>query len=217
MTIPPMDRPSSSDADSSSDGALGSPPGNSAPPSPPEPELPAWARRRSVGDAIPERDLAVYIGKKWEGTYRRKFRPFLEDASFVPTWNWSAAFVPPVWFLYRKLYLGFAAFFILPGFAVRWLTGSDAVLTMQTVQLPENQSLVWMSMAVLLSSSIAAGGTANWFLFRRARAATQLVRMQQLPEAESTALLERWGGVNRTGTVLFILFSLVLSAAQFGA
>jgi hypothetical protein len=217
MTMPPMDQSSSGKAESSGDAPLTNAPGNNAPATPPEPELPAWARRRAGGDALPEREFALYIGQKWDGTYRRKFRPFLEDASFVPTWNWSAAFVPPLWFLYRKLYLGFAVFFILPGFAVRWLTGSDAVLTMQTMQLPENQSLVWMSMAVLLSSSIAAGGTANWILFRRARAATQLVRMQQLPEAESTLLLQRWGGVNRTGTALFILFSLVLSAAQLGA
>ncbi len=187
------------------------------PPRAPEPELPAWARRRPASGQLPENELAVFIGNKWERTYRRKFAPFLEDASFVPTWNWSAAIATPFWFLYRKLYLAFAAFFILPSFAFRWLTGSDTVLTLQNVQSPENQSLVLMNLAVYVSSVIAAGGTGNWFLFRRARAATRLVSMQQLPQPEAMTLLERIGGVNRTGTALFVTFSLVLAVAQFSA
>ena len=192
-----------------------SPPmGDNVPPSAPEPELPAWARRRAPSNQLPDSDLAVFIGGKWERTYKRKFAPFLEDASFVPTWNWSAALATPFWFLYRKLYLVFFAFFLLPGLAFRWLTGSDTMLTAQTVQQPENQALLLMNLAVYASSFIAAGGTANWFLYRRARAATRLVSMQQLPEPEAMSLLQRIGGVNRGGTVLFVTLSLVLGIAQ---
>ena len=183
----------------------------------PEPELPAWARRRNANNQIPEGELAAFIGRKWEAAYRRKFAVFQEDASFVPTWNWSAALATPFWFLYRKLYVAFAAFFILPGFAFRWLTGSETQLTLQNVQLPENQSLVLMNLAVFVSSVIAAGGTANWFLFRRARAATRLVALQQLPPADALRMLERIGGVNRVGTWLFLAISLVLAIAQAGA
>jgi len=186
-----------------------------------EPELPAWAKRRSNSGQLSEQDLAVFIGRKWEGTYRRKLAPFLEDASFVPTWNWSAALsaaaAMPFWFLYRKLYLAFVAFFIVPGFVLRWLTGSDTVLTPQNVQAPENRLLVIMTFALLLSSGIAAGGAANWFLFRRARAATRLVALQKLPAPEALALLERIGGVNRGGTLLFVVLSIVLGIAQFMA
>lgn len=188
--------------------------GNSMPPSLPEPELPAWAKRRAPGGQLPDGDLALFIGRKWEGTYRRKFAPFLEDSSFVPTWNWSAALATPFWFLYRKLYLVFFAFFMLPGLAFRWLTGSETLLTMQNVQQPENQSLLLMNVAVYVSSVIAAGGTANWFLYRRARAATRLVSMQQLPRSEANSLLQRIGGVNRGGTILFVTLSLVLGIAQ---
>ena len=188
--------------------------GNSMPPSLPEPELPALAKRRAPGGQLPDGDLALFIGRKWEGTYRRKFAPFLEDSSFVPTWNWSAALATPFWFLYRKLYLVFFAFFMLPGLAFRWLTGSETLLTMQNVQQPENQSLLLMNVAVYVSSVIAAGGTANWFLYRRARAATRLVSMQQLPRSEANSLLQRIGGVNRGGTILFVTLSLVLGIAQ---
>lgn len=190
------------------------PVGDNAPPSAPEPELPAWAKRRAPSNQIPDTELAVFIGRKWEGTYRRKFAPFLEDSSFVPTWNWSAAFGVPFWFLYRKLYLVFCIFFLLPSFAFRWLTGSETILTPQTIQAPENQSLVLMNLAVWVSTVIAAGGTANWFLFRRARAATKLVSMQQLPQPEAMSLLQRIGGVNRGGTILFVTLSLVLGIAQ---
>ena len=194
------------------------PVGDSVPPSAPEPELPAWAKPRAPSGQVPETEMAVFIGRKWERTYRRKFAPFLEDSSFVPTWNWSAALsagiAMPFWFLYRKLYLVFAAFFMLPSFALRWLTQSDTILTRENVQAPENRSLVMMLLAILLSSAIAAGGTANWFLYRRARAATRLVSMQQLSGPESMSLLQRIGGVNRGGTILFVVLSVVLGIAQ---
>lgn len=74
-----------------------------------------------------------------------------------------------------------------------------------------------MNMAVFASSLIAAGGTANWFLFRRARAAMRLVALQQLPAAEALTLLQRIGGVNRGGTTLFLVLSLALLFAQAGA
>ncbi len=185
-----------------------------SPPSVPEPELPAWAKRRTVNGQLPENELAAFIGAKWPETYRRKFLPFMEDASFVPTWNWSAALASPVWFLYRKLYLTFFGFFILPDFAFRWLSNSDVVLTPQNIQAPENQPIVWMYMAVRVSSMIAAGGTANWFLFRRARAASRLVALQRLPEPDATALLQRIGGVNRSGPLMLLALSVVLAFAQ---
>ena len=193
------------------------PPPQDDPPSAPEGELPAWAKRRTPSDELSDERLGLFIGPRWERSYRKKFAPFREDASFVPTWNWSAALAMPFWFLYRKLYLAFAVFFMMPGFAFRWLTGSDTVLTVQSMQLPENESLVMMNMAVFLSAVIAAGGTANWLLFRRARAATRLVAMQRAPDDESMALLRRIGGVNRNGTVLFFVLSLMLAVAQLRA
>lgn len=188
-----------------------------APPGASEPNLPAWARRSATNGQTLDNDLAVFIGNKWEHTYRRKFAPFLEDPAFVPTWNWSAALATPIWFLYRKLYLAFATFFLLPNFAFVWFTRSETILTAENVFLPENRPLVLMTLAVQLSSAIAAGGTANWFLYRRARAATRLVSLQQLPGPESLSLLTRIGGVNRGGTVLFLVLSLVLKVAQLGA
>lgn len=193
------------------------PPPQNDPPIAPEGELPAWAKRRTPLDDLSDERLGLFIGPRWERSYRKKFAPFRDDASFVPTWNWSAALAMPFWFLYRKLYLAFAIFFMMPGFAFRWLTGSDTVLTVQSMQLPENESLVMMNMAVFLSAVIAAGGTANWLLFRRARAATRLVAMQRAPDDESTALLRRIGGVNRNGTVLFFVLSLMLAVAQLRA
>ena len=178
----------------------------------PQNALPAWATRQQRGPSgLSDDKLALFVGPRWERTYRKKLAPFLQDPSFVPTWNWAAAFGTALWFLYRKLYLAFAIFFILPQFAFYALTGSDVQLTPATMQDPENQWLVRMNMAVVFSSMIAAGGTGNWFLFRRARAAIRLVELQALPEAESNRLLQRIGGVNRGG-LLFMLALLLMTA-----
>ena len=180
-----------------------------------EPELPRWARKAPAGGELNEERMAAYFGSKWDKTYRRKLSPFLEDPSFVPTWNWPAAIAfPPAWFLYRKLYLPFTVFFLVPGFVFRWLTGSDTPQTVMELSKPENEWLQIMSVAVFVSSSLAAGGTANWFLFRRARAASRFVAMQELPETENLALMRRMGGVNKSATSLFVGLMLVITLMQ---
>ena len=105
-----------------------------------------------------ERRLATFIGPRW-ATYRRKFRPFLEEPTFVPTWNWSAALATEYWFLYRKMYLWFAVFFFVPTVAVQWLWG-DAV-TLEAVTAPENEQLRLIIIGVQISSRLAAGGIAR--------------------------------------------------------
>ena len=206
MTVPPM--PSGSDT----------PP--ELPPEAPNNELPNWAQNQNQQRSLEQpsdSDMEAFIGPKWDKVYRRKMAPFFEEASFVPTWNWSAAIAfPPAWFLYRKLYLPFAFFFLLPGIAFRVLTGTDKPLTMAAMQLPENEWLLVMNAAVFVSTMLASGGTANWFLYRRARAANRLVVQQQLPRAEEELLLRRVGGVNTLATSLFVALSMMLAAATIG-
>ncbi len=206
MTVPPM--PSGSDTPSE------------LPPEAPINELPNWAQKQNQQRSLEQpsdSDMEAFIGPKWDKVYRRKMAPFFEEASFVPTWNWSAAIAfPPAWFLYRKLYLPFAFFFLLPGIAFRVLTGTDKPLTMAAMQLPENEWLLVMNAAVFVSTMLASGGTANWFLYRRARAANRLVVQQQLPRAEEELLLRRVGGVNTLATSLFVALSMMLAAATIG-
>jgi hypothetical protein len=181
------------------------------------PELPRWARQAAPGDEFSDERMQAYFGPKWEKSYRRKLAPFFEDPSFLPTWNWPAAIAfPPAWFLYRKLYVPFTVFFLVPGFVFRWLTGSDTPQTVAELSKPENEWLQLMSIAVFVSSSLAAGGTANWFLFRRARAASRLVSMQGVSAREGLELMRRMGGVNRTATSLFVVLMLVITLMQFG-
>ena len=184
---------------------------------PTEPPLPRWAQTPSpMSGELTEERLAAYVGPKWETTYRRKLAPFLEDPTFVPTWNWSAALASPAWFLYRKLYLPFFIFFLLPGAAFRWLTGSDQPVTLESMSRPENAWLQTMGMAVYVSSALAAGGSANWFLYRRARAANRFASANGGPADEALGLMARMGGVNRLATALFIAMSMVLTLAQLG-
>jgi hypothetical protein len=183
----------------------------------PEPALPAWARRRSPIGELSDENLAVFIGPRWKSTYRSKLAPFRDDPAFVPTWNWAAAFGGALWFLYRKLYLAFAAFVILPSVALQLLAGSDTQLTGTNVMAPENRWLLELNIAVVVSGFIAAGGSANWFLFRRARAAIRLVALQDLPAAESQRLLARIGGVNRGGLLFMLAISVMTMLATLRA
>ncbi len=211
MTMPPM--PSGSDTPPEL-------PPTSRPNELPQNELPLWAQKQNQQRSLEqpsEVEMEAFIGPKWEKVYRRKMAPFFEDASFVPTWNWSAAIAfPPAWFLYRKLYLPFAFFFLLPGIAFRLLTGADKPLTMAAMQLPENEWLLMMNAAVFVSTMLASGGTANWFLYRRARAANRFAVQQQLAPAESQQLLRRVGGVNKLATTLFVALSMMLAVATIG-
>ncbi len=162
--------------------------------------------------------LAAFIGPRWESAYRAKLRVFLEDASFVPTWNWSAALATPFWFLYRKMYLWFALFFFLPGLVLQWLVPTDVTLTPDNIFEPQNQQLLLMRLAILVSSSLAAGGSANWLLFRRASTAIRVIDMQPMGARESHELLRRVGGINRglTFTMLAVFFLLGLAGTMGG-
>ena len=88
----------------------------SSPPSPgseaaPDPNLPAWARKQQEAlNPLTDERLEAFIGPRWL-TYQKKFAPYRDDPTFVPSWNWSAALFGFGWFLYRKLYL--AAFGLL--------------------------------------------------------------------------------------------------------
>ena len=188
-----------------------------------EPELPTWARRpNGGGPELADHRLALFIGRKWETTYRRKFAPFLEDPSFTPTWNWSAFFAAPIWFLYRKLYLPFVLFMFVPPFIVQLvLAPADAIMRPSADMTPEQTVEAMKAMvpyfAFELSSRIAAAGIANWLLFRRARAAARFVDLQPWSEQESQQMLARLGGVHKGPTILLsVLFGTAMLAQVLG-
>jgi len=178
----------------------------------PDPKLPAWFRKQTVADPMSDERLAAFIGPRWT-TYARKFAPFREDPSFVPTWNWTAALFQVAWFAYRKLYLAALGFWVIPGLVFRALSGSDAQLTMSELMKPENEHVLMMQFGVALSSMILSGGIANWLLFRRARAAVHIAALQESGAPEQLSWLARVGGVNRRGTTFAVLILLMLTYA----
>jgi hypothetical protein len=181
---------------------------------PPEPALPSWARKQQTADPLTDARLAAFIGPR-TATYTRKFAPFRIDPSFTPTWNWAAALFQAAWFIYRKMYLAALAFMIVPGFVFRLLTNSDTQMTMAELQKPENEWLALVQFGVGLSSIIAAGGVANWLLFRRARAAAHIAAAQSAPAEEEHSWLVRVGGVNNLGVALAgALFLMSMYAAM---
>ena len=189
--------------------------GEHAPESPePRNELPRWATQAARATPFSDARMAAYIGPRWESTYRDRLSHFFEDPSFTPTWNWAAAIVGPLWFLYRKLYLAFAVFTIVPMIVFPFFFASEAEpASLQMLMSPEGRPARLVYFGLTLSVRLAAAGTANWFLFRRARAASLVVTMQQVPEDVAVSRMQRLGGVNRMPVVLFGLIWLALGVA----
>ena len=180
----------------------------------PDPDVPAWARRGPSRGELSDEELAAFIGPRWEPTYKRKLAPFRDDPSFVPTWNWAAFLFPNLWFLYRKLYLAFAVFLLIGMLVVPMVLGSDNPLTFEELRKPENAWFLRAYFAIEVSVRLAAGGSGNWLLYRRARAAHRLVSSQSLPSDSGRALMTRIGGINRTGAALVALVVAVSMLAQ---
>lgn len=178
--------------------------------------LPMWARKKPSSNPLSDERLAAFIGPRWP-TYERKFVQFREDPSFVPTWNWSAAFFQAAWFLYRKLYLAAFAIILIPGMVFRLLTGANTQLTLTELQKPENEGLLLMQVAIMLSTVIASGGIGNWLLFRRARAAVRLAIAQEVPSNETIPWLEQVGGINRLGVAFAVAILLMTGYASLAA
>jgi len=180
-----------------------------------QPPLPSWATPKPSGPPTPgsalDQQFETFVGPKWE-TYRRKFAPFFDEPRFTPTWNWSAALFTPVWFLYRKLYLPFVFFWLAPGLVLTLLWNGEPPKTVDVTANPELVKDFQLVLAgIQLSAMLLAGGTANYLLFRRARAAIVLAE-QRAPDTDTLELiLTRLGGVNRTGVaVVLVLMGLVV-------
>jgi hypothetical protein len=88
---------------------------------------------------------------------------------------------------------------------------------MAELQKPENEWLMLVQVGVGLSSIIAAGGVANWLLFRRARTALRVAALQELGEAEALPWLARVGGINRMGVALAAAVFLMSAYAALNA
>ena len=190
------------------------------------PPLPSWATKAQPGAPTPgspaDLQLGAFIGPRWT-TYRRKFRPFFEDGHFTPTWNWAAALLLPAWFLYRKLYLPFVFFSMLPGlgFALLWRSGEmpfrqvpNPITGVGTVDTLTEQGQIVM-LAVVLSTAVLAGGTANFLLYRRAMAAVRVVSARVPGGDPALALLRKVGGTSwaAVGIGLVVMFLFRLATA----
>jgi hypothetical protein len=180
-----------------------------------EPPLPTWAQPKAKdgppapGSAL-DTQYETFIGPRWETSYRRKFTPFFEEPRFQPTWNWSAALFSPIWFLYRKLYLPFIFFWLAPGFVFTRIWRGEPPKAADVAADPTiERDFKLILLGVQLAAMVLAGGTANYLLFRRARAAITLAE-QRAPDMDTLELiLTRLGGVNRVGVAVVLVTMLV--------
>ena len=140
----------------------------------------------------------------------------------MPTWNWAAALLSPMWFLYRKLYVPFVFFLLAPTVVFGLLWGTADVPT-QTVPSPIpgappftafGPDATLLICGIVLSLSILAGGTANFLLFRRAQAAIRVVVPRSPSVDAALPLLGRVGGVSWRAVGLGVLAMLLLQVVR---
>lgn len=180
----------------------------------PQPELPRWATKSKTAATFSEERMAAYVGPRWESTYRRKLSGFFADPAFSVSWNWAAFVVGPLWFLYRKLYLAFILFFAASqALSSYLLVGIDRqALSAQALSSPEGKPTLMILLGLSFTIHLAAAGTANWLLYRRARFKSLIVTLQQVPEDVAISRLQRLGGVNVAPIVLLVLLQLAFAA-----
>lgn len=193
--------------------------------------LPPWAQEPvsavpSPGSPL-DRQFAAFIGPRWP-KYRAKFRPFFEDERFQPTWNWSAALAVAIlgplgglWFAYRRLVLPAVLFLLLPTFALFFLWNGDPVTPQEILNGSTETAKDFQIIAagVQLSTTVLAGGTANFLVFRRARAAIRLATRRGLDERQAESLLRTlgrpsWVAVGVMLVLLVLLNQLVIALAS---
>ena len=197
--------------DHSTPDSNGSPGDSGSQPPAPHNELPRWATKSSASTPFSDARMSAYIGPRWESTYRAKLSQFFVDPSFSVTWNWAAALGSPFWFLYRKLYAAGLAFMIVPNLMFGSVLTNNDPTVLERPESPEAIQYMMIWVAITISSAIAAGGTANWLLFRRARAASMVVSMQQVPEDVAISRLHQLGGVSLRGVIVFFVLSIVFA------
>ena len=184
---------------------------------------PQWAARPQTSVPEPgsplDRQFAAFIGPRWE-TYRRKFAPFFEDARFQPTWNWSAALptaigMTPLWFVYRRMYLPALLIWMVQSFGLALLWGGDLNVQEVLGNGPRSEEFKVIAFGVQLSMVVLTGGTANYLLYRRARAAMRVAERRGESAEGTFRWLERVGRVNMIGVVIVVaLFAFAgMSAA----
>jgi hypothetical protein len=188
---------------------------------------PPWSTRSTDGVPAPgsplDRKFAAFIGPRWE-KYREKFAPFYEDGHFQPTWNWSAALasIPwPLWFVYRRMYFPALLFWMLPSVAIGLLWSGDKIAMQDLLANPPSAATKDFELVVggvMLSTVILSGGTANYLLYRRARAAMRAAEQRGEGAEGTLQWLERIGRTNllAVAIVVVMLGLLGLTASSGG-
>lgn len=139
--------------------------------------------------------LDAFIGKKVD-YYRCRWWVMLEKVGsvqglmFRPSWNWSAVFAGPIWFIYRKMYALTAA--VILSFVVA-----------QTLEELMGMAFPVLQCAVLVAMGVLANGLYAWHAAKK----MELVIAQD--GALTDAGLHRLGG---TSLLAAFLLSLALTA-----
>ncbi len=162
------------------------------------PLLPDSTDLASTSDA----DLKLFVGENWqdyEGFWRmmryKEMEPFMVRLKKT---NWLCLLMPPIWFLYRKMYLLFSLFFALI-FMVAYMLDAFGI------------HLPWVMYAV------AAAAASRYLYIWHAAEQIKKIRRQESDMAAANARIAATGGVSAVGAYVGLFFlSVFIAVVLYG-
>lgn len=153
--------------------------------------------------------LRAYVGPNWDSHYEMVFRHMFarqqQGRSIGWTWNWPAALMP-LWFLYRRLYAGFFAYFAV--YIV--IDGTDKMVAGS----PDGGSAVAI---LFLGLVVLAGFLGDRLLFSKALEVVSRERKATAEELEALGRPNRWAVWVLPAIILLGVVSTILIPIMAGA
>lgn len=146
---------------------------------------------------VPIEDLELFIGSRKKEYYMKKLTHIKEQMYAknskgplsVFTWNWAAFIFPSVWFAYRKMYLHFILFTIIP--AILYYINPDSV-----------------SAGAGLNIYLATSGNSLYYDFISRKVAKIKEETQRVEEQNER--IQATGGTSKVALIVSIIINILI-------
>jgi hypothetical protein len=159
-----------------------------------KPNTPKLNALNTINDA----DMAAFVGKNWVAyepswNYLKKTSR-LTPTTFFKSFNWMAALVAPVWFLYRKMYISLAVYLAF-GYGLSYIIDT-------------------FNLHINLTPALAGamGVCARWLYLQFSASTIKKIRASTTGEEDAQLKLAKAGGVSVPGAVLGAIIVAALIA-----
>lgn len=153
---------------------------------------------------LSDADLKAFVSDDRADYYIERWKPDKTTRKIRTGWNWAAAFLGPIWLIYRRMY---EIAGILLGVVLLELLFHDYLFNYY-LDIPEIAETVEFLFGI--AYFVACGAYGNYWYFRRAEKTILRVRQRGLPEDQHNTQLAEYGGTNLRGALAVFTSCAVL-------